>query len=440
MAESVEIVHALFSDLFERGVRYFFPDAALVEEGPAEFQPSLAIHTRTDGSLDLEWIATRYRFERSGRPFTENQVRLLAAIGAVLTTRYRGIFYAASTATSRQLFEGLAEDRYVSAFLNHAPYLCEDAPPEGRDTIADALEVLRESSLITYENRRISTGVVLMGAAQEHATVQAAPPAGALSYGNALVAIKSFHRLCDGLHTVFLVDRNGMLVDLVDVRQFAGDRNGVPLPAPSAARWHAHSLATLHGGNICLVLTPNGEMKAFAGGVQVFNFLEGRWRLTDLTEKYHQFRIAVGDARLAERLFTAALNLAEHRRGGLFVVLDQPEGGRELLAPQDLLDYDAPDGTNKGQIHYLLRGKRVLEIELSVLQSIARMDGGIVLDRAGRLLAFGAILRNSSEHVAAQEGGRTTAAVHASRVGLALKISEDGLVSFYRGGSRVWEI
>jgi hypothetical protein len=106
----------------------------------------------------------------------------------------------------------------------------------------------------------------------------------------------------------------------------------------------------------------------------------------------------------------------------------------------DLLENDGPLGTNKGQIHYLLRGKQVLGLELSVLQSIARVDGGIVLDRAGRLLAFGAILRNAGEDVTAQDGGRTTAAVHASRFGPVLKISEDGSISFYRAATKLWEI
>ncbi len=135
-----------------------------------------------------------------------------------------------------------------------------------------------------------------------------------------------------------------------------------------------------------------------------------------------------------------ALNLAENRRGGLFVLLNQPESARELVAPEDLLENAVAKASNKAQVHYLLRRKHVLELEMSVLQSIARVDGGIVMDRVGRLLAFGAILRHTGASWAAQDGGRTTAAVHASRFGLAVKISEDGMVSFYRNGSQVWEI
>jgi hypothetical protein len=442
MPEAADVVHALYRQFFERGVRYFFPDAVLLTgaTGP-EVKPSLLIHGRTDGGVNLEWMGTRYHLESvEGRPFSEDQLRLLGAIGSVHSVRYRSIFSSVSATSSVALFEGLPEDRYISAFLDHTPYLNEDEVPGHRDVVASAIEVLRESSLLTYENRRISTGVVLTGRGSDRFHANPALPEGALQYASSLVAIKSFHRLCDGLKTVFLVDSDGMLVDLVDMQEFARAHDEAPLPAPSAARYLAHCLATLEGGHICLVLTPNGEIKVFAGGVQVFNFLEGRWHLTDIVEKYRVFQRAVGDVALAERLFTAGLNLAEHRRGGLFVILDRPESARELVSPPDLLENDGPLGTNKGQIHYLLRGKNVLSLELSVLQSIARVDGGIVLDRDGRLLAFGAILRNAGEYVTAQDGGRTTAAVHASRFGPVLKISEDGSVSFYRGGVKLWEI
>jgi len=441
MPETVEVVHALYRGFFERGVRYFFPETILAPCGSCEPKPRLLVVGRTDGGVHLEWMGIHYHLESSGgRPFSEDQMRMLGAIGSVHSVRYRSIFSATSSSTAFALFQGLPEDRYISAFLDHTPYLNEDEVPDHRDVVASAIEVLRESSLLTYENRRISTGVLLTGRESDPFHADPDAPAGALQYTSSLIAIKSFHRLCDGLKTVFLVDGDGRLVDLVDMQEYARAHDPAPLPAPSAARYYAHSLATLEGGHICLVLTPNGEIKVFAGGVQVFNFLEGRWHLTDIVEKYREFQRAVGDVALAERLFTAALNLAEHRRGGLFVILDHSAAARDLVALPDLLENDDALGTNKGQIHYLLRGKNVLHLELSVLQSIARVDGGIVMDRAGRLLAFGAILRNAGEHVTAQEGGRTTAAVHASRFGPVLKISEDGSVSFYRSATKLWEI
>jgi hypothetical protein len=59
------------------------------------------------------------------------------------------------------------------------------------------------------------------------------------------------------------------------------------------------------------------------------------------------------------------------------------------------------------------------------------------------MLAFGAILRHQLEpglDENAVEGGRTSAAIVASRHGHVLKVSEDGLVSYYSGGRCVWEL
>src|SRR5581483_5686999 len=150
----------------------------------------------TDGAVELEWLGTRYCLERSGHSFTEDQLRLLAAIGAVLSARYRSIFSSGSAAANPQLFDGLAEDRYVSAFLDPSPYSDEAEPPSRRDVVADAITVLRQSSLITYENRRSSTGVILAGQGTDGREGKAESPPGAVPYTGALISIKSFHRLC----------------------------------------------------------------------------------------------------------------------------------------------------------------------------------------------------------------------------------------------------
>ena len=79
----------------------------------------------------------------------------------------------------------------------------------------------------------------------------------------------------------------------------------------------------------------------------------------------------------------------------------------------------------------------------AILETIARMDGAIVIDAQSNLLAFGAILRHDLTTAAESEiveGSRTTAAIESSRFGSVLKISEDGLVSFYRSRERIWEI
>jgi hypothetical protein len=411
-----DVVNALYGDLFERGVRHFLPNCRIEAVGRANSERHPALE---------------YAVHYDHRPLSEDEQRLVAAVSNVLAARYRSLFDPAFTATSFGLFSGLPEDHYVSAFLDPNRYL------EIADRISDAIDVLRMMSLTTYENRRVSTGALLLGS-----DPRPCPP-GAISYTSELAAIKSFHRLSDGRRTVFVVNPDGKLVDLVDVADFSRACLDAELPAPSAATFRAHARATLHGGHICLVLTPNGEIKVWAHGVQQLNFLDGRWRLTQAALRYRQWAHAVGDERLAELLFTVALNRAEARRGGMFVVVADPAVARQFVSPIDLLFDGEPSHGRKDQIQYLLRGKRALDLAPTVLETLSRLDGAIVLDSSSNLLAFGAILRHDltvapeSEIV---EGSRTTAALESSKFGCVLKISEDGLVSFYLDRERVWEI
>ena len=67
----------------------------------------------------------------------------------------------------------------------------------------------------------------------------------------------------------------------------------------------------------------------------------------------------------------------------------------------------------------------------------------MVADLSGRLLTFGAILRIAPEtlqFVRSVQGARTLAALAASQYGPVLKVSEDGHLTMFLKGRRVWEL
>ena len=437
----------LYCDLLESGVRYFFPGATLerVSQG-AEQMPGLLGAVPSGGQVEFEWLGTGYSLTASSK-LSDHEHRLLRSIGMVLSARYQLLTNPMLAAQSFQLFRGLPEDRFVSAFLDPSPHTSAEAIAGVPDRIADAIEVLRTSSMSTYENRRIATGVLLFGSMPEPCHDPPQAPKQELRYSHLLTGIRSFHRLCDGLQTLALVDQRGMLAELIDVREWAEPYRDMPLPAPTSTRYAEHCRATLCGGHVCLVLSPSGEIKVYADGVPVFRFLDGKWRLVDARHRYEMWKNAIGNTELAERLFAVALNLTESRRGALFVVLDDRGSVHELVSQADLLgqviqNADTEGITGKDQLHYLLRDKSIFDIPSTVLENIARIDGAVVLCPDANLLAFGAILHHRSEEDINRtvEGGRTTAAVTASHYATVLKISEDGLISMYRGGRCLWEI
>jgi hypothetical protein len=438
------VLDGLYQQLLRQGVQYFLPSSHLDTVGRVrESTPEVVFHATSQAGLSFEWLGDRYTLTNH-REFSDHEQKMVRSIGRFLSTRYALLFDSEAAARNMPIFGGLTEDRYVSTFLDGRVFGDTTSATTLRDRVSDAIEVLRISALSSYEDKRISTGALLFGTLPDACHKLPSRPPGALPYSSDLTSIRSFHRICDGLQTIALVDGTGFMVELVDVQEWARPFSEMELPVPTARRYRTHSQATLCGGHMCLVLTPNGEIKIFGEGVQLFSFFDGRWHLTDAVTKYQAWEAAIGRSDLAARLFSAGLNLAEHRRGGMFVVLEDPRHARQVVSGADLLETDRRERAGaKNQLHYLLRSTRATELSTAVLESIAQIDGSVVLDRDSRLLAFGAILRPGppmDENEEIGEGGRTAAAIGASQFGYVLMVSEGGQLSFYQKGHCVWTL
>ena len=442
-----------YEGVLQAALRQFFRRASLeVEPGPSTLsERPLAIDAVSDPStLRIYWGGTCYTLRMPGRStFTPHQIRMARAIVAVIGARYRVTLNPELVAERGELFRGPIEDRYVGAFFDERPYT---ATGGGVDRIASIIEMLRVAALSSYENRPISTGVLLLGGdfdpcRPELAMGRERPP----SYMQALSSIKSFYRLADGVRTIFLADADGRLLDIIDIdrwsRQLSPDKI---LDVPGANAYQAHARATLEQRSVCVVLSPSRDIKVFAEGSEVFTFHSAAWHLLDLKAKYELWADAVVNAPLALRLFQVALDLADAREGALFVVLRDPEQSvPQLIAPADRLDLPlrvelpGSGAVSRREILTLLQGRTVTDLDPSVLSTLASLDGAIVVDREGRLLAAGAILRHPATEELAEgifiEGARTTAAMAASKFGPVLKVSEDGEITFY-DRERVWDI
>ena len=130
----------------------------------------------------------------------------------------------------------------------------------------------------------------------------------------------------------------------------------------------------------------------------------------------------------------------------MFLVARDPEHAvPQLVAPADRLDETAvaaETSPSRRDLLRLLQGRSITDLDPSVLAALASLDGAMVTDRTGCLLAAGAILRHPPDHLEAGgvvEGARTTAAMAASQFGPVLKVSEDGVITFF-DRERVWDI
>ncbi|WP_435017766.1 hypothetical protein TA3x_005386 [Tundrisphaera sp. TA3] len=450
-------VVGLYQMFLRRSLEHFFPDAILDLASDRSFiqwegidRARFRVADEADGlGVEIEWLRSIYIFQPGTPiPFLPSERRLIEVIVAILDVRFQSLFE--SEAASRaELFQYAFEDFIVGEYVG--------SPDASR--LPTALEALRVAALSTYENRRVSTGALLLGTEHDPANPAWKNTQGAPRYSVRLTAIKGFHRLCDGIRTVYLVDRQGDLARAVEVSKWADRAVGVePATSPCPRAYQDHARATREGGHVCLVLTPSQEIKIFARGEMMFSFSDARWRLLDIPTKFATWCKAVGVTTcldLAGRIFQAALNLAEDRKGALFVVLRDPMASiPQLIAPADRIDEEVaiddpedPDNLSprlaKRSLHHVVRGRGLADIDPAVLESLSGIDGAVVTDRDGRLLTFGAILRIAPETLKvarAVEGARTLAALAASLHGPVLKVSEDGFLTMFLGGRRVWEM
>ena len=155
---------ALYDNLLQSALRQFFGRATFETEPIPSLSSDgrLAIEPTNDPSvLSIRWFGSRHVLHvPARRPFTPHEVRLAKAIGSVLALRYRAIFDPKQMLERGDLFRGAIEDRYVSAFLNSQEQ--PNAAHVARaDLVATALEILRVAALSSYENKAISSGVLL---------------------------------------------------------------------------------------------------------------------------------------------------------------------------------------------------------------------------------------------------------------------------------------
>jgi hypothetical protein len=447
-------VGALYDTLLQSALRQFFNRAALDAEPTPSLSSDgrLAIEPSGDpNELTIRWFGTRYKLRVPGKwPFTPHEVRFARAIGAVLAARYRAILNPRVVAEREILFRGAIEDRYVGAFLDERGIGGNGTPRA--DRIAMVIELLRVAALSSYENRPISTGVLLLGTADDPCRPAKRASESAPSYTELLTGTKSFYRLADGLRTVFLASADAKLLDIIDIERWSGEvcRDAV-IDTPCSKVFQFHARATERHGHVCAVLSPAREIKIFAEGAEVFAFRGAEWHLLDLKAKYDLWAAAVGNEAVALRLFQTALDAANAREGALFAVVRDPDAAvPQLVAPADRLDShavprDASSGSapSRRELLHLLAGRSVTDLDPTVFAALASIDGATVIDPEGRLLAAGAILRHPStddyEQGGIIEGARTTAAMAASRFGPVLKVSEDGIITFF-DRERIWDI
>ncbi|WP_379143572.1 diadenylate cyclase [Paenibacillus sp. sgz500992] len=149
-------------------------------------------------------------------------------------------------------------------------------------------------------------------------------------------------------------------------------------------------------------------------------------------------------------LFSLIRKLSRNNNGALFVILNNPKeklGLNKREVRQLLKKPIFKLKTTEPEYKLILSGthdqsKNIEEVDMHLLESIACIDGAVILDTNYNILSFGEMIQpaKKSKDSEIAFGARTNASINASYYGLAIKVSEDGDISVFKDGNIVLKI
>jgi hypothetical protein len=291
------------------------------------------------------------------------------------------------------------------------------------------VQFIRSLAQDTYENQRLSYGLVLSPREGEGVPISEA-------FTN-----KRFKTITDGFTTALTVDRSGKISAIQPVA--IPMREGL---SRGKRPWWVAGIAeaALSVKGVGIALTRNGDILVLDGGRLAFSQRAGVWRkwnhssiLSVLFELWN-FRGAAPAIRdVLTHLYHLALDLSYRRHGGLIAVVGSQDGLSKLLASRrDQIGSQRRGGPEQA-LDASVTASVVHRTDRRLLADLASMDGALVVDRSGRIRAYGAMTKTSRS---AHQGARTRAAHGASQDALVIKVSSDGDIAFLRNGKVHFEI
>ncbi len=295
--------------------------------------------------------------------------------------------------------------------------------------LAEVLEYLIELSGTRVESHSLTHGVVITDAIED-------VPRLSVSYPGGLRGAKRSPLLFDGQRSVLVVDRQGRA--RTELQRHRLDRL-----LPEAVRWGVDDTAFVDSGSLVALATRR------LGGIgfflredrSIWTFVDGTPLVVRRGEHWTAFPLwlaaaigsAIGGGRAVDLVVQAALMISVQPSGAILGIVDEPgdlDGTVEAKDRFDLRDQVDPEAMRaETKLHHLIDAG---DMDAQTLARLAALDGATIVDRDGRLLAYGAIVTSAdSQH----EGARTAAARTLSITSLAvLKVSEDGEITVFRDG------
>jgi len=233
--------------------------------------------------------------------------------------------------------------------------------------------------------------------------------------------------LSNGFDTLLKLNGNGMIVGHEAINPPGSKCRFAPYRMARIASWATD-------GRFAIVLNQQGDILILKDGQLVFTRRSGSWYSLSTEAFLRQLR-RPQDMKVRSAILESALDVSFAKTGGCIgVILGDPKYRKHLSRVLTKVDDRVATGTTiKAKVMKTMTGKQKFQdLDRRLRQKLLSIDGATVLDREGRIIDVGAIvaIKDGSD-----AGGRKAAAIAVSKLGLGIKISQDGGVTVFQDGS-----
>jgi hypothetical protein len=228
--------------------------------------------------------------------------------------------------------------------------------------------------------------------------------------------------LSNAVDTLVAVDAHGRVVGHRSLATPAEPFSSAPYSQAALAAWAVD-------GRVALALTEKDEILIFKNGQLLFAKRSGDWHF--LTHKSIITRMPVPSSlAVRQAIHESCLDASFAHRGACIGVVMAGSAGeweRVVMREDRLGDRDSLKARALDQ---LIAGRTFPELDRRFRLELLSIDGAVVIDHRGKVLAAGAILKIPGGSTG---GGRLAAARVLASLGLGIKVSQDGSIVCLHG-------
>ena len=382
---------------------------------------------------------------KRGQPFQAFEINLLRSILAEL---------------DRISLLQLNDESYISALQYNAieKSICSSiSDSDTANTMFGILTELNKWAVRTYEGHKIAIGIII------NLSVDLSEQEEKLHYTQ-IMDKDFFALLSDGIDSYIEFDKKGYLIGYTNTTRVKKMTSIAPYEFEQVARKKKKK-------RIGIVLTKNGDFLIFKNRNLLFAKRAGGWNIYSHEEVIQllSYRGNYSLKDIRRSVYYTALDTSFAYTGGCIVYLNKEKVEQAIahIDAHDILDekyfeikkrqelenasklynlqtlssveamYNVPYSTFLQQqqcikvecLRKIIMGKPFHELGRKLRQELVSMDGATVIDSDGTIIAAGAILKIEA---GSEGGGRQAAATTLSKYGIAIKISQDGILkAFY---------